>query len=99
MGACNRPNTSPVAQACPRGLTVMSMSSMRTTHFQLSGTLAGFDRLIFGGTNGSNTLLFYAPGPFVWSLQILGGFFLRALRVVFGADRLVVFVHGAVPRS
>src|SRR5216683_442656 len=32
MGACNRPNTSPVAQACPRGLTVMSMSSMRTTH-------------------------------------------------------------------
>ena len=44
-------------------------------------------------------LLLYPPHPFVRRLEVLGGFPLRALRVVFGADRLIVFVHGAFART
>src|SRR5579883_2499005 len=45
----------------------------------------------------SDLLLLDAFLPLVGALQVLAGFFLRALRVILGADREIVFVHRAIP--
>ena len=43
MGPCNCSNSSPATKVCPRGLTVMSMSSMRATPDEASPILNVFD--------------------------------------------------------
>ncbi len=53
MGPCNCSNSSPATKVCPRGLTVMSMSSMRATPCQRQKYLS---------PPGRSNMLYLAPG-------------------------------------
>src|ERR1017187_3819365 len=62
-----------------------------------SGSVSGWNNSDRSGSKWPSLLVGF--GPFlalVGSLQILGGFFLRVLGIIFGAHRQVVFVHRAV---